>query len=279
MGFFSFRREQVTDDDLRDALFAAAAASDIRALKKLASRHLERVVQLFPTWKMLPPDVRSDPTRTRFWAEGVIGVASAVAELGDQSEMQQLQCRPVENVMVSWQQALVAAQADVNVGNYVSAIQVLEQALDDAKEMVAGTAIDDLLPKTFGLLGTAYYRAGDRNKAREYTLRAREHCARIGDEEGRDIYTRNLETIGAPAAIAFRDAQGRLLTADELRAATGTFRYEVLGGEPVPAEANALHQQGREVGARGQSNSTATWRYARCRGPRLTVPDRAMRNK
>jgi hypothetical protein len=63
MGFFSFRREQVTDDDLRDALFAAAAASAIRALKKLASRHLERVVQLFPTWKTLPPDVLSDPTR------------------------------------------------------------------------------------------------------------------------------------------------------------------------------------------------------------------------
>jgi len=118
MGFFSFRREQVTDDDLRDALFAAAAASDIRALKKLASRHLERVVQLFPTWKTLPPDVLSDPTRTKHWAEGVT------------------------------------------------------------------------------------------------TLRVREQCARIGDEEGRDIHTRNLETIDAPAAIAFRDAQGRL-TADE----------------------------------------------------------------
>jgi hypothetical protein len=152
--------------------------------------------------------------------------------------------------MVSWQQALVAAQADVNVGNYVSAIQVLEQALDDAKEMVAGTAIDDLLPKTFGLLGTAYYRAGDRNKAREYTLRAREHCARIGDEEGRDIYTRNLETIGAPAAIAFRDAQGRLLTADELRAATGTFRYEVLGGSPFRRGERVASARARGGGAR-----------------------------
>src|SRR4029078_7909469 len=115
-----------------------------RIIKRLASRHLDRVVRLLPTWKRLPPDVLSDPTRARFWAEGGIGVASAVAGCGAQSMMEQLQGRPEENVLAAWQHALAAAQDDVVAGNYVSAIRSLEQALDNAEAMV-GTAVDDLL--------------------------------------------------------------------------------------------------------------------------------------
>jgi len=179
MGFFSFRREPVADDDLRDALFAAAAASDTRALKKLVSRHLNRVVELFPTWKTLPPAVLADPSRTKFWAEGVIGVASAVAELGDASLFRQLQRAPADN---------------------------------------------------------------------------------------------------PPLKIAFRDAQGRVLTADELRGAIGPLQYEVSDGEAVPPEANALHQQGRQTGARGNHHeAVALFTRAAERAPRWPYPvyDRA----
>jgi tetratricopeptide (TPR) repeat protein len=52
-------------------------------------------------------------------------------------------------------------------------------------------------------------------------------------------------------ALVFRDARGHLLTAEELQAATGTFRYEASDGEIVPPEAKSLHQQAREAGARG----------------------------
>ena len=248
MGFFSFATKKLADDELRDRLFDAVAASDVRTIKNLTSRHFERVIALFPTWKTLPPAVRSDPSQTKFWAEGVIGVASAVAALGDGALMAQLEGQPQTNVVASWQNAFLAAQADADTGNFSAVIRVLEQTLEEA-EGLTGTAVDHLLPKTFGLLGTSYYRTGNKEMARAFTLKAREYCVRIGDEEGIEIYTRNLATIDGDKVV-FRDAQ-RLLTVDEVRAATGLLRYEVYDGESVPPEAKALHQQGREAGARG----------------------------
>jgi len=175
-------------------------------------------------------------------------VASAVAALGDGSLMAQLQGQPQKNVVASWQNAFLAAQADVDAGNVSAAIRVLEQTLEEAKGLT-GTAVDHLLPKTFGLLGTSYYRAGNKEMARAFTLKAREYCVRIGDEEGIEVYTRNLSTIDGDKVV-FRDAQG-LLTVDEVRAATGLLRYEVYDFESVPPEAKALHQQGREAGGNG----------------------------
>lgn len=279
MGLFGFRRENLADDELRDALFEAVAESDTRAVKNLMSRHLERVIALFPTWKTLPPAVRSDPSQTKFWAEGVIGVASAVAALGNGTLMAQLQGQPEENVLLSWQNALLAAQADANAGNDSSAIRALEQALEDTKGLT-GTGVDDLLPQTYGLLGTSYYRAGNKDRARAFTLKAKEYCVRIGDGEGIEIYTRNLDTIDAVQSgnVAFRDVQGRLLTVEELQVATGLLRYEVYGGESAPPDARALHQQGREAGARGNyTDALALFTKAAEISPRWPYPlyDRA----
>jgi len=196
MGWSPFRRAQLTDDELRDALFKAVAASDVRTVKNLAHRHFERVVKLFPTWKTFPSAVRSDPGRTTFWAEGLIGVASTVAALGDGSLMMELQGPPETNPVISWQKALLTAQANTNAGEYLSAIKILEQALEDTKGLV-GSGVHDLLPKTYGLLGLSFYRAGNIEQARACTLKAKELCIEFGDDEGAEIYSRNLAAIVA----------------------------------------------------------------------------------
>jgi tetratricopeptide (TPR) repeat protein len=250
LGLLSFRRRTLSDDELRDALFDAAAASNTRLVKKLAASHLERIIALFPGWKVLPPTVRSDPIQTRWWAEGVIAAASAAAALGHDSLIEQLQGKPEENVLVSWQNAFLAAQADENAGNHASAIATLEQILEKISGLT-GTAVDDLLPKTYGLLGTAYYRAGDRERARAATSRARDLCVRVADREGVQIYTANLHMIEQGDRLIFRDAQGRLLTPEEMQVATGSLQYEFRAVDNVSTEADALHQQGREAGARG----------------------------
>src|ERR1700693_2774275 len=54
----------------------------------------------------------------------------------------------------------------------------------------------------------------------------------------------------APMVI-FRGADGRTLSREELLRATGTFRYEIVGGTDVPAEADLLHKQARQVGEAG----------------------------
>lgn len=72
--------------------------------------------------------------------------------------------------------------------------------------------------------------------------------------------------------IVFRDATGRTLTMADLDSAGGTFRYEVVGSENIPAEASALHEQARQAGANGDypqaiallqqaSNLAPAWPY------------------
>ena len=51
--------------------------------------------------------------------------------------------------------------------------------------------------------------------------------------------------------VIFTDSQGRKVTLEEINSANGSYKYEVLGGEKIPAEANLLHQQGRAAGAKG----------------------------
>jgi tetratricopeptide (TPR) repeat protein len=52
--------------------------------------------------------------------------------------------------------------------------------------------------------------------------------------------------------IVFRDADGRVLTLEDLKGVDGTFSYEIVGTAGVPAEANTLHQRARKAGERGE---------------------------
>jgi tetratricopeptide (TPR) repeat protein len=56
----------------------------------------------------------------------------------------------------------------------------------------------------------------------------------------------------APPTVVYRGSDGRTLSQDELKDVTGTFNYEIVGGEDVPAKARELHEQARAAGSRGE---------------------------
>ena len=60
-----------------------------------------------------------------------------------------------------------------------------------------------------------------------------------------------LNESARQSTVVFRDAQGRLLSPEDLQKETGSLHYEVYDGEAVPVAAKALHQQAREAGERG----------------------------
>jgi tetratricopeptide (TPR) repeat protein len=81
-----------------------------------------------------------------------------------------------------------------------------------------------------------------------------------------------LKTSEAPApqertAMPFKDSDneiifhardGRILTRSDLKEASGTFNWEVLGSQGVPAEAKAQHEAGRRAGSSGRSDEALT---------------------
>jgi len=53
------------------------------------------------------------------------------------------------------------------------------------------------------------------------------------------------------ARIVFRDEKGRELREADLAGLSGSFKWEVVGPETVPAKAEGLHSQGRKAGTAG----------------------------
>jgi tetratricopeptide (TPR) repeat protein len=60
------------------------------------------------------------------------------------------------------------------------------------------------------------------------------------------------------AVIMFRGPDGRVLTMDDLRGLSGTFRYEIVGNFNVPTEAQLLHDQARQAGGSGDYKRALT---------------------
>ena len=80
----------------------------------------------------------------------------------------------------------------------------------------------------------------------------------------------------APAsggAVVYRSPDGRVISREELKGVSGTFNYEIVGGEDVPAEARQLHAQARAAGGRGEyDKAVALLRRASEAAPRWPYP-------
>jgi tetratricopeptide (TPR) repeat protein len=57
--------------------------------------------------------------------------------------------------------------------------------------------VDDYRPKVFGLVGSNFFKLGDRDQALKYTELALNECKRSGDAEGVRVYTENLRVLSA----------------------------------------------------------------------------------
>jgi len=55
-------------------------------------------------------------------------------------------------------------------------------------------------------------------------------------------------------SVVYRSPDGRVISQEELKNVSGTFKYEIVGGDNVPAEARQLHEQARAAGGRGEYN-------------------------
>ena len=73
--------------------------------------------------------------------------------------------------------------------------------------------------------------------------------------------------------IVFRDTSGRELTVQDLAGSTGSVAWEIVGAEAVPAEARALHKQGRAAGSAGdQTRALALFEQAQTLAPQWPYP-------
>ena len=229
----------------------------------LVNENSERIKSEFKSWTTVPEHIRGDPAAVERYANTLRMLATLFDKSGDPSLKDWLEGRGRDNPLTEWTQTLERADRLINDGKVADAVSILRATLDQMRG-VKGTGVDHFYPRVLGRLGSALSLIGDKDEAIRLTREALNLCKQAGDAEGVRVYTGNLQTIGAPEValplpnrpfhIVFFDAQGRVLSRDELSGASGRIRWEVRGGTTHP-EAQRLHAEGRASGARGDHDA------------------------
>lgn len=190
--------------DLREALIDAVAREDWQGLAALCEANEDRIRDAFLAWRKVPEEVRADPEAQGRYARGMIAVAQMFEKAGDRSLIAALTGQTADNPLSMWERALATAQSLLEQGQPAEAADLLQATLRRT-EGLTGDGVTHYLPRTFGMLGVARFRAGDATAGIEATKRAMALCEQAGDEEGVAIYTGNLGRMMASAGIPSRE--------------------------------------------------------------------------
>jgi hypothetical protein len=198
MGLFDFfkRKPSVPPKfDLREALIAAVERQDERTLSRLCKQFQQAILAEFPNWRTVPAEIRPDPIARDRYCQGLIAVASYFEQAGNPSLIALMVGDQTINPILEWERDLTSAQSLIDGGEPRRAVELLQATLDRTKGL-RGSGVDHNLPRTFGMLGVAFYRAGNTAKAVEFTRKAKMLCEELGDQEGIRVYTGNLQQMG-----------------------------------------------------------------------------------
>jgi tetratricopeptide (TPR) repeat protein len=264
MGFTDWFRRQATSSpppDLLGALIDAVDHRDANRLMALVNQNTERIKAEFNAWTSVPEPIRDDQEALGRYVNTLLTLGTLFERSGDRSLKDRLDGRGRgDNPMTQWTSTIERADRLMGEGKSAGAVPLLRASLDQLRGL-SGTAVTHFQPLLLGRLGMALRQMGDKDEAIRVTREALELCKEAGDAEGVQAYTRNLQTMGAPEFaqslgdagfhIVFHDADGRVLSSDEVSVASGTIRFEVRSGRNIHPEAQRLHEEGRATGARG----------------------------
>ncbi len=236
MGLFDFfKRKPQLPVNLPEVLIEAAHGQDAKALARLCTQHRDEIYRSFSKWTTVPLQFRNDAEELSRYCEGLIAVASFFQSSGDSTLLRLLQGDDADNPLVLWERDLTRADQLMDEGRAAEAISLLHAVLDRTRELT-GSGAESHMPRTLGSLGAAYYRAGDKVRALEYTQKALEMCRQVGDQEGVRTYTENIQHI---------------------QKAPGELEYSTVN--PIPAAGNLEEPQGPAVIQDVQIIQTIPW--------------------
>ena len=95
----------------------------------------------------------------KMYCEALIAVASIFDKSGDSSLIALLAGNNSDNPIVRWGRDLKKAQSLIDNNKLTDAIILLNDVLLYTDKLT-GSGVDEYLPKTFGCLGVAHFRAG-----------------------------------------------------------------------------------------------------------------------
>ena len=187
------RQRRDTPDTVLAALLSAHRIEDRQRLVSLCADHEGIIVSSFAAWRKV---AGIDRPELDHYVDTLVTVAEVFAGNGQPQLKALLVGGETPNPLDRWSQVFTESQILVSEGRCSEVIAPLKEWLGIMQE-ASGSGVDDLLPKTHGLLGIAYYEMGLLENAVDHTKTALSMCELIGDTDGVAIYAANLQQMVA----------------------------------------------------------------------------------
>jgi xanthosine utilization system XapX-like protein len=186
--------DPTTTTELRDQLFAAIDTGDSERLLQLVNGYSKYVIESFDDWRKPPEPFRHGAAEQQRWMHFLVTLAQLFEDNGV-PELMQCLTGGADNAMTRWNDGFSKADRLQEAGRYQESNDLLLPILRELGTM-SGPGVDRIHGAVLGMIGTNYFRLGQRAEARHYTELALAECRRVGDEAGVRSYTENLDIIG-----------------------------------------------------------------------------------
>ena len=275
-------------DKTRDQLFLLVERGLQVELGELCRQKSAEILQEFASWQQVPPKIRKQPKLVQKYGQGLLGVAQAMAELGEDGPMDMLMQSGGENKPSSWRSALRQGIEKINQLRFSEAVQILEPFLVAGQHGLQAGA-EEYQAITLGKLGECEYQLGHFDKAEAHLKKALGVCENQQDWDGVFAYLGNLyeleryrgkpdvaqayaarlcqtlraqgrstaqadqmwRTANAPPVRVVASVGGVQMEVDELPLNAGQVSFFLARNRPTLALASALNAEGREKAEQG----------------------------
>ncbi|WP_433383113.1 hypothetical protein ACQPZX_20475 [Actinoplanes sp. CA-142083] len=184
--------ETLDGDALRAALIEAASSGNDNRLAELCTTHHETIRRDFGAWTTVPVEVRADAAAVQRYAGTLIKVAQVFAtRLSDPALLRMMTGPQESNPIADWQRALGQARRLMGAARFDEARQLLSHTAAEL-DGVTGSAVDQILPVTHGMLGECLFQLGEAASAVGPTTTALRLCEELDDQAGVRAYLENL---------------------------------------------------------------------------------------
>lgn len=199
MSFFNFRKSgsgkgHINDPEtllkvLRDT-HAEKAMDQFRALCK---GHRDLIFKHFPSWAVVPYDLRNDQLAVNAYAQTLIDMATLFARAGDDSLIEILRGGG-DNPLDRWDEAFRLFEGEMKKFDFAEARNILQDVVDEMRDL-KGPGVDMRKPYVHERLAWLFFLTGDYESAELHGRTALQGFEKIGNVEGLLAISRRLADI------------------------------------------------------------------------------------
>lgn len=187
-----FRSKDADPTALWTALSTAVHSGDTRHFEALCRDNQETILEHFAEWRVVPENLRSDPTQTEHYVKPLVAIAQHFAQqLGRPELMQLLVGNQESNPAIQWQQQFNQAHQLMGQLRYAEAAESFARLLGSAQTL-GGPDAGRWLSLANGFLGESLFQSGRPDQAVAYFETALALCQERAEQEGIIAHLGNL---------------------------------------------------------------------------------------